>query len=224
MRRVWVTREEDEDGPLCSALREAGLTPVLEPVIGKRVVDDCYDEVAALGPDDWLVLTSPYALEVVAREPAKTPRVAVVGEPSAERARELGFRVELVGEGTGASVWEELMPRAAGRRVCYPRSSKATPPETPDDVVLASPILYETTGRDFDRSVIERVHVIAIASPSAVRALGELLSRKPVASIGPVTSAAARELDVEPAIEAPQTSFPALADAIAGYRDRGHGD
>ncbi len=191
--------------------------PVLEPVIGRRVVNECSDEVAGLGPDDWLVLTSPYAIEVVAREPARVPRVAVVGEPSARRARELGFRVELVGEGTGESVWQELLPRATGRAICFPRSSKVTPPDAPVDVELTSPVLYETAAREFDHAVLERIDIIAVASPSAVEVIGELLRRRPVASIGPVTSAAVREHGVEPALEALESTFPALAKAITRF-------
>ncbi|MFG0252872.1 MAG: uroporphyrinogen-III synthase [Phycisphaerales bacterium JB038] len=213
--RVWVTRDEPEDGPLSTALRAVGLTPVVEPVVQRRVVDDCREQVEALGPDDWLVLTSPYAIESVAREPAKTPRLAVVGEPSAELAWGLGFRVELMAsEGTGESLWRELQPFAAGRTICYPRSSKAKPPTGLADVALVSPVLYETTARDFDRGVLERVDVIALASPSAVRSIGR--TDLPCASIGPVTSRALRELDIEPWREAASSSFEALARVIAG--------
>jgi uroporphyrinogen-III synthase len=217
--RIWVTRDEPEDGPLSTALRAVGLTPILEPVVERRVVDDCRALVAALGPDDWLVLTSPYAIESVAREPARVPRAAVVGEPSAEHARALGFRVELVAsEGTGESLWAELTPLAAGRTVCYPRSSKAAEPRLPDAIHLVSAVLYETSARAFDRRVAARVEAIAVASPSAVKSIGVV--DLPIASIGPVTSRALRDLGVEPWLEAPSSSFEALAQAIAEARPR----
>ena len=59
---VWVTRDEKSDGPLSSALRSAGLGVILEPVLERRVVTDAADVIARLGPDDWLVLTSVYAV------------------------------------------------------------------------------------------------------------------------------------------------------------------
>ena len=55
-----------------------------------------------------------------------------------------------------------------------------------------------------------------MASPSAVRAIGAVALR--FASIGPTTTAALRELDLEPWVEAPQPTFSALARVIA---DRG---
>ncbi len=61
--RVWVTRDEKPDGPLSAALWEAGLSVVHEPVLERRVVNDAHEAITKLGPDDWLVLTSVYAIE-----------------------------------------------------------------------------------------------------------------------------------------------------------------
>jgi uroporphyrinogen-III synthase len=193
--------------------------PVLEPVIEKRLVREPVDVLGRLGPDDWLVLTSPFAIEAVrACAAARIPRVAVVGAPSARLAAELGLRVELTSpEGHGAGLFGELRKRAGGGKVCYPRSSQASPPEPWPGVELESPVLYETMMRNFDRTVIQRVDVVAVASPSAVRAVGRV--PLPFASIGRVTSAAVRELGCEPWVEAKPPSFEALAAAIAAGAD-----
>jgi len=212
---VWVTREEPADGPLCSALREVGLVPVLEPVIGRRVVDDARDEIARLGPDDWLVLTSLFAIEAVPADVASVPRVAVVGEPSRRVAAERGLRVELVGNGGGAALFRELVDHAMGTTVLYPRSSLAKVPELPASIELRSPVLYETAACDFRRSVIDEVDVITVASPSAVRAIGRVAL--PFASIGPTTTAALVELGLEPAVQATEPTFVDLARAVAAY-------
>ncbi len=219
---VWVTRDEEPDGPLSRALRATGLTPVHEPVMEQRVIDDAHKAIARLGPDDWLVLTSVYAIEVVAPEPARIPRVAVVGEASRRAAEVRGFRVELVGSGaSGRSLFEALREKTTRGKVCYPRSSLANPPEPWAGVELFSPVVYETFPRTFDRSVIDRVHVGSVASPSAVeaiRAAGFSLRELPFATIGPTTSAALRRIGIEPWLEAPQRSFEALARAIADQR------
>ena len=55
--------------------------------------------------------------------------------------------------------------------------------------------------------------VVAVASPSAARAVGRV--DLPFASIGPTTTGALRELDVEPWAEACEPTFTALAQAIA---------
>jgi uroporphyrinogen-III synthase len=79
-------------------------------------------------------------------------------------------------------------------------------------VELISPVLYETVERGFDTTVVNRVDVVAVSSPSAIRAVGVVAL--PVASIGPTTSAAIRRLGMEPWVEAPAPSFESLAQAI----------
>ncbi|UCD75158.1 MAG: uroporphyrinogen-III synthase [Phycisphaerales bacterium] len=212
--KIWVTRDEEPGGPLSAALEAAGLEPILEPVITRRVLTEARAEIASLGPDDWLVLTSVYAIEAAAQDAARIPRVAVVGEASRKKAEELGLRVELVSaEGSGRDLFARLSDLARGMKVCYPRSSLADMPELPDDVELISPVLYETVASDYRRGIANEVDAAAVASPSAVRAMGKVDLR--LASIGPTTSAAIRELGMEPWLEAPQPSFDALARAIA---------
>jgi uroporphyrinogen-III synthase len=211
---VWVTRDEEADGPLSSALRSLGLTVVLEPVLNRCIVDDAADAITQLGPDDWLVLTSPFAVNAVPAAPARVPQVAVVGEPSRAAALARGFRVELVSSGgDAASLFEELRAIATRGKVCYPRSSLAETPAPWPQIEFISPVLYETHRRAFDSDVVQRVDVVAVASPSAVKAVGAV--DLPFASIGPTTSAALRELGIDPWIEATARSFSSLAEAIA---------
>ena len=214
MVRVWVTRDEPKDGPFCTSLRRVGLDPILEPVLERRIVDDAAETISRLGSDDWLVLTSPYAVNAVAAEPARVPRVAVVGGPSCQAANARGFRVELVSSGgDGRSLFEELRGKVTKGKVCYPRSSLVSAPESWPDIEMLSPVLYETVPKAFDRTVVDRVDIVAVASPSAVKAVGPL--DLPFASIGPSTSAALREIGREPLVEAPERSFDSLAEALA---------
>ncbi|UCC31740.1 MAG: uroporphyrinogen-III synthase [Phycisphaerales bacterium] len=213
--KVWVTREETNDGPLCAALRAVGLEPVLEPALERRVVTDAADEISRLGPGDWLVLTSTYAVNAVAAEPARVPRVAVVAESSRAAAQARGFRVELVSrDGTGKSLFDQLRSEITTGKVCFPRSALVEPPKGWPGVELLSPVLYETVSRAFDRNVIKSVDVVSVASASAVEAVGKV--DLPFASIGPSTSKALRDLGIDPWVEAPQRSFESLAAAIAG--------
>ncbi len=215
---VWVTRDEDSGGSLSAALSAEGLTPVLEPVVMRRLIDNAAGAIAALGPNDWLVLTSVFAVQSVPQDPARVPRVAVIGEESGRVARSRGFRVELISPRHGAkSLFDALEQVAQRGRILYPRSSRATQPRAWPGVELQSPVMYETTRRDFDQGVVDRVDVVSVASPSAVEAVGAV--DRPFASIGPTTSAAIRALGVSPRIEAPKRSFRSLAQAIAAYAD-----
>lgn len=215
--KVWVTRDEPDDGPLSTALRTRGLEVILEPVVQQRTVAEAADLLNELGSDDWLVLTSPYAIKAAACDAARVPRVAVVGESSRKLAEERGLRVDLVSpDGYGKRLFEELRARARGCKVCYLRSTLAKVPEAWPSVELRCPVLYETVSRDFDRGVIQRVDVAAVASPSAVRAIGPV--DLPLASIGRTTSAAVRELGGEPWLEAATPNFESLAAAIAAQK------
>jgi len=211
--RVWVTRDEASEGALSTALRAVDLEVVLEPVLQRRIVTDAADAIGQLDPDDWLVLTSVFAVAAVAEQPSRRPRVAVVGEATRRAALAKGLRVELIApEGTGKSLFKELRTRARSGKVCYPRSSLAKVPDPWLDIELLSPVLYETVPRAFDEGTIERVDVVCVASPSAVRGVGPV--DLPFASIGPTTSAAIREIGKEPWVEAPQRSFASLATII----------
>ncbi|MHC4589751.1 MAG: uroporphyrinogen-III synthase [Planctomycetota bacterium] len=209
-----MTRDEAADGPLSRALRDAGLEPVLEPVVSRRVLTDARDEISRLGPDDWLVLTSVFAVEAVAVEPARVPRVAVVGEASRQAALALNLRVELVSaDGTAAGLFRELAEQAGAATVLYPRSSLADVPDLGPAVQIECPVLYETAARSWRHSVVGEVDVVAVASPSAVGAVGSV--DLPFASIGPTTTATLLEAGIEPWVEAAEPGFEALARAIA---------
>lgn len=214
---VWVTRDESPDGPLSAALRRRGLDVILEPLIERRVVADPAELLAGLTGDDWLVLTSPFAIEVVANTPAaRAPHVAVVGEASHKIALDKGLRVDMIGaDGHGQTLFAELARAVTGGVVCYPRSAQAKKPSGWEGVELWSPVLYDTLPREFDRSVVGRVQMAAVASPSAVRALGDV--DVPLASIGRTTSAAIVESGRKPAVEALYPTFDELAQAISDY-------
>jgi len=215
--RVWVTRDEGQDGPLCTALRAAGRVPVLEPVLELLQVLEpsaLVRPLQALTRRDWLVLTSARAVEALPRVSVDA-RVGVVGRATRQAAEAAGLSVALEScDGTGAGLWKELDRRAGrGARVLFPRAELAEVPVLPG-VDIDAPIVYATHTRTFDRTVAARVSAVTFASPSAVRVAAEALrGRRLVAlSIGPTTSAAlaavAPELDVRQAAE---PTFGALA-------------
>lgn len=215
-----MTRDEDLNGPLSSALHDAGLTVVHEPVVARGVLNDAGDELRRLTRDDWLVLTSVYAIDAVALDAARIPCVAVIGEASESAAKALGLRVELVSsEGDARTLFDALRTRVTQGTVCYPRSSLVAPPDPWGGVTVISPVLYETVARNFDHSVIDRVDIVCVTSPSvvdAIRTAGVQLDQLRFASIGPTTSAKLRQYEIEPRLEAAHRSFASLAQAIAG--------
>ncbi len=212
--KVWVTRDEPADGPLSTALRTAGLVVAHEPVLLRRALTDAREEIVQLGADDWLVLTSVYAIESVAEDVARVPQVAVVSEASRRAAEARGFRVSLVSEeNTAKSLLDELFNLAQGKTICYPRSSQATPPNAPSGIEVISPVLYKTIARKYRKSIVDEVDIVSVTSASAVRAVGVV--KLLYASIGSSTTTALRKIGVQPWVESPQPNFDSLAETIA---------
>jgi len=217
-QRVWVTRDEDVDGPLSTALCAAGHIPIVESVLETvRLLPPSALEtqLAALGPEDWLVLTSARAVAGLPRVPVVC-LVAVVGEATHEAATRRGLTVTLVApDGTAQSLWRALSVRAHGRRVLFPRSELAKVPSLPG-IEVAAPALYTSRPRTFDVGVVERIDAATFASPSAVqaaRAALELLVQRaiPIVSIGPTTTAVLRACGVPAPREAATATFAAVA-------------
>ena len=214
--RVWVTRDEGEDGPLSKALRAAGRTPVLEPVVEVAALmgpDDFVVPMTDLERKDWLVLTSARAVAALPRIGTRA-RVGVVGPATRKAAEALGLEVSLESsDGTGAGLWKEIDRRAVrGARIFFPRSDIAEVPRL-TGVQMTAPAAYGTRARAFDETVVTRVDAAAFASPSAVRAAEHVLrgTKLVTLSIGPTTSDALLALRVFDVREAQSPTFAALA-------------
>jgi uroporphyrinogen III methyltransferase/synthase len=170
---------------------------------------------------------------------AALPRVAAVGEASAARLRTDSVVVDVVADGSGATALANaiagVVGAQAGVRVLWPRGDLAQMAfaETLErtGATVTSPIAYRTLAPD--RESVEllvvaiaanRLAAIAFCSPSSAlnlaRGLGlddlsSLRGRVQMASIGPTTSAALRELGVEVDVQAATPSVVSLAQAIA---------
>ena len=190
MTRVWVTRVEGEDGGLPQNYAQCGFTPIVEPVLEMQLVHKELDDIANLHPDDWLVLTSPFAIRSVAAVVVPNQRIAVIGQSSATLAQSLGLNVRLISPTTNAiGLWKQLALQEPGKNICFPRSSLASVPQV-DGLRIHAPVLYSVEPRDFDINVVSRSDIVTFTSTSAVLSvlnrLGSL--ELPAVSIGPSTS------------------------------------
>ncbi|MCH7790986.1 MAG: uroporphyrinogen-III synthase [Planctomycetes bacterium] len=215
--RVWVTRDEPADGPLSAALRDAEQDVIHAPVVRRTLVGDPRELLAGMREGDWLVMTSPFAIEAIPADVARRGRIAVVGGPSREAAERRGLMVAFTpSEPTGACLLRELAQKIvsgkSSARIWYPRSAAASEPDLPETVTCISPVLYDTDAIAYDESLVAEAEMIAFASPSAVRGVREIAAK--TASIGPTTTAALAVHGVNPDVIAPTPSFAALARAI----------
>jgi uroporphyrinogen III methyltransferase/synthase len=130
--RLWLPRAEQGRETLPAGLRRAGyevaVTPVYRTVMPAGGLGAALDALR-LGRLDWLVFTSPSTVgNFVCMLPpdvqppalgtgARAPRVACLGEVTASRARELGFRIAALPSrqdlpGLVAAIVKAVQPRA----------------------------------------------------------------------------------------------------------------
>lgn len=199
---------------------------------------------------DWVVFTSGNALKAVRErlgalhlsDATPRPKIAVVGGPTAQLVKSVGWQVSVEptvqsGEGLIAAIIER--ESLAGKQVLFPKGNRARE-VVPESLRAAGAevrevIVYRTVPAKIDgktvRSRLRRgeVDAITFTSPSAaqsfVEALGqgiwhELPESVIVASIGPTTSEALRELGRKAVAEAAEPSSEALAKAVAAAFDR----
>ena len=169
-------------------------------------------------------------------------RLCAIGPATSARLRRYGLRVDLLPAEHRAEAISAALRRdydVAGARILLPRADIARG-ELPGelrragaevaDVAAYRTVPVEDEGIDVSRMLREReIDVVTFTSASTVRSfvtrLGpepatDLLARVVVASIGPVTAAAARQLGIVTTIMPSTYTIPALAEAIVAHFER----
>ncbi len=231
--RVVVTRARA--GRLDTRLGRLGADVVRAPAITFIDPDDdgraLREAVFALteADYDWLVVSSATAVErlgaVLGDLAALAPvHVAAVGPATAAAVADAGGTVDLVPPQAVGEALVEAFPSGAGR-VLQLR------PEVARDVIadglrakgwaVDEVVAYRTVAAEFDaatRDAVRHAAVVTFTSPSTVQhlvaAVGVDGLPPLVVSIGPVTSAALGELDVDVAAEADPHTVDGLVEAV----------
>jgi uroporphyrinogen III methyltransferase/synthase len=230
---VAVTRARVQSSGLAARLRALGARVVEAPTI--RIEPLAFD-LPDLRDYDLLVLTSPNAVEALMRRAHDAralsgPKIAVIGPGTADALRARGIVADIVpARAVGESLAQELaglgtrralVARAEQARDVVPDALRAAGAEV--DVVA----LYRTVAEPLaerDRVAALGADWLTFASASAVRffhAAAGTLDGPRLASIGPVTSAALRELGREPDLEAVDHTPDGLVAALATAAGRG---
>lgn len=170
----------------------------------------------------------------------KGVRLCTVGPATAAALMDFGLRVDLTPAEHRAEGLVEAFGGAAdihGMRVLLPRAEAAREllgeelrnagADVVEVEVYRTVRASESSGPDVYRMLLDRrIDAVTFTSASTarnfVRLLGEeqapdLLRSTAVATIGPVTAEAARQLGIEPAIMPAQYTVPALVDALVSY-------
>ena len=203
--KVAVTGTDER---LAERLRSAGFSVVEAPLIrieeldGPPIDGDRYD---------WILVTSRNAVGPLLRRLSGEPgRIAAIGPGTAEELRAHGIDPDFVAERSTQEGLAEELPAPHGR-VLHAAAEDAR------DVLVRelggeSVPLYRTAAvglRSFPDA-----DLATIASASAARVLGGLRSDIPCVSIGPVTSAEARDAGLEVVAEAESHDLDGLVAAV----------
>jgi len=244
--RVLVTRAQSPRSSLARALSDAGADVVEAPATRIEPLDPgCVrGAIAHLDAYDWIIFTSQNGVELFwaalremgldARALAAV-RVAAVGPATAAALLDHGIAVDVTPERFVAEgVLEAVAARddVAGSRVLYVAADGArdvlpnglTTMGARVDVAPIYRSVPDAAGGDairaFAREATDRT-LAAFTSASAVRAFadaaGDARGRVAAASIGPATTAAAREAGLTVCVEAARSTIPSLLDAIVAY-------
>ena len=240
-KTVLTTRAASQSGELRSKLERLGARVIECPTIEIAPVDDWSSVDAALQQAaryNWLLFTSANAIEYFMKRvqaigaKCSIPTIAI-GSATARRAREWGIEPEIVpkdfrAEGLLAALPENLygthilFPRAETARDLLPRELRRRGARV--DIVVVYRTIRPAPGSVSIAEIVasEKIDCIVFTSPSTIRYLAEsggepvlkLLSRVPVAVIGPVTRDAVHEFGLETPIMPEQATIDDLVAAI----------
>lgn len=240
--RVVVTRSRDQASTLVVRLRERGAATIEVPVIAIAPPGDggaaLREALGGLRAGDWLVVTSTNGADAVcaaiAPEALGGVNVAVVGPATDERLRSHGVDPALVPERFVAEGLLEVFPPRppSGGRVLVAQGDLAR------DVLarglrergwqVDTVVAYRTLPADVPpavRAEVASADAVTFTSASTVdnfvAALGRDALPAIVATIGPITTAAARSHGIAVTVEAETHTIDGLVDALAAHMARG---
>jgi uroporphyrinogen-III synthase len=246
-KRILITRTRHQASDLAGQLEALGATTILVPTIEIVPPDSFSALDAALTclrTYDWLLFTSANAVEAFHRRAqllhlTQLPKkIAVIGPATLSAANAIGLTVDLVPpQFIAESFTTALLPEAPGKSFLLVRAAEARDhlPETltaagatvtvaeayrnqlPPESIPALQALFASPETSPD--------AITFTSASTARNLFALLEAAnlilppniALASIGPITSGALRDLGHVPTIEAHEPTISALIQVIVSY-------
>ncbi len=243
---VVVTRAAAQAGALAGKLRELGAHAIEIPAIAFEPpgsFDPVDRAVEKLDSYDWLAFTSANGvrcfierLDASSRDLRSVrARLCAIGPATAEALAELHLKVDLLpDEFVAESVADAFRGcRLEGKRVLLPRAETAREflPEAlrsfgaaVDVVPVYRSVLPEASRRAAERAWggAKAPDWVTITSPSTVTNLTEIvpldrLRESRIASIGPITSRAARDLGLTVSVEASPYTADGLVDALVSH-------
>jgi len=245
-KRIVVTRASAQSASLTAPLAAAGAEVIEMPASRIEPLDGAPLRAALsrLAEYDWIVFTSQNAVEIVwdaLRAQGRDARalaglgIAAVGPATASALLDHGLAVDVRPERFVAEgLLDALRARddVRGSRVLYAAAEGARETLSQGLEALGARVERLTIYRSVpdggggvelrQRIEGEAVDLVTFTSASSVRGFisavgGTLAQGVTAASIGPITTAAAREAGIDVVVEATESTIPGLVDAIVRH-------
>ncbi len=239
-KNIVITRDAEGNRDLAEKIMRRGGTAIDFPTIKIRPLTNessFIEAVSLLAEFDWVVFTSVNGVKFFfdfVNELGKDARVfgsakiAAIGKETAAKLGQFGIKADFVpGVFTSVELGRQLIEHVnlKGKKVLLLRSELAGDELS---VILEhagaevrNESLYTIETQKNDTEILTaKIDWLTFASPSAVRGFFEQVPKERVgrgvkiASIGPVTSAELRQINVNIDIEAQEHTFEGLLDAI----------
>jgi uroporphyrinogen III methyltransferase / synthase len=241
---IGITRPDAQADVQIASAYDLGAEPVVMPTISIRPAADLtklHAEFDQIGEYDWIVFTSANGVDVFFNQLMESGRdvrclgnckVAAIGSSTAENLREFSIRADLVPtEFRAEALAEALKPLVADKRILWPRANRGRdvlPQELrAAGATLNEVVVYENDDVDqWDEETlfhIKSLDWIGLSSPSIARNLARLLPESAksrlgktlrLASISPVTTAAAQAAGLVISAEAATYTWDGIFEAI----------
>ncbi len=223
MTAILVTRPAGSADPLVELLEKRGYQVHAVPTVETEPIPLKAIDLARC---DWIVLTSVNGVDSMTVLP-RGPRYAAVGEKTAAALRARGVQAVHVPSRSNATALAESLPNVEGKRIALVRASAASV-DLPELLRLRGAVVEEITAyrtiegparsaRPLRAALADPgLAAVVFASGSAVRgyiALGGTTAM-PAITIGPRTTASAREHGFRVIAEAEAQSAEELASAV----------
>ena len=244
-RRILITRAKGQASALAGQLETLGATPILIPTIEIAPPSSYCAMDAALAlirSFDWLIFTSANAVQSFVdrarglRLDPQAKRIAAIGSATAKAVVEAGMKVDLVPpQAVAESLAEALKAHAAGATMLLVRAA-AGRDILPEALIAAGATvtIAEAYRNVIPTESVEELRTLFTTNPpdaitftsgSTAQNLVALLDAAALtipegvvlASIGPITSHAMRDLGLEPTVESTESTISALVAALSSY-------
>jgi uroporphyrinogen III methyltransferase/synthase len=241
---IGITRPETQADAQIARAYELGAEPVLMPTISIQPTTDLTELNATferITDYDWIVFTSANGVDFFFNRLLDSNRdvrclgnakIAAIGSSTAEKLSEYSIRADLVpSEFRAEALAEALKPLVKNKRVLWPRANRGRdvlPQELrAAGATLDEVIVYQNNDiAEWDEATLSRIEAlnwIGLSSPSIARNLSRLLPEAAkerigktlrLASISPVTTAAAEAAGLTISAEATAYTWDGIFDAI----------